>query len=154
MCIRDRAYVDASGDITTTANATVGGTLTGNGATVLKDSTNSTTAFQVQNASGTQLLSVDTSTTPNLLSNGSFEVNATGWAAKGSATIARDTTNAYEGNASLLITTTANANDGASYNVTLTPSTSYTLSVWYKTASSGNNLLVLGRQDILSLIHI
>jgi fibronectin-binding autotransporter adhesin len=70
------AYVDASGDLTATANASVGGTLgvtgnttltgnlTANGAVKLQDATSSTTAFQIQNAAdSTVLLSADTTNT-------------------------------------------------------------------------------------------
>jgi len=134
----------------TTVTSTAGGiveTLSNTGDTI-QSTTNSTTAFQVQNASGTQLLSINTSTTPNLISNGGFEVNATGWAAKGSASISRDTTNEAEGNDSLLINTTANAGDGAQFPVTLSPNTQYTLSLYYKSSTATSNVFVMGRQDV------
>jgi len=71
---------------------------------------------------------VTNNATNNLVTNGSFEVNVTGWAAKGSASApAQNTTYKYIGSASSKVMTTAAANDGTSYNVTLSDSTAYTL---------------------------
>jgi virginiamycin B lyase len=134
--------------LTNNAGATIVASVGSTGNTLFENSANSTTAFQVQNAGGTQLVSVDTSTTPNMISNGGFEVNTTGWTPKGNASLSRDTANQYEGNASLLITTTANAGDGASFNVTLSPNTTYTIGLVSKSSTTTANSLVIGRQDI------
>ena len=114
-----------------------------NAGTTLQSTTNSTTAFQVQNASGAPVLLVD-STTSNLISNPGFEVNTTGWAAAGAGTglaIAQNVTpaNAYYGISSLQITTASSAaNSGAqvtSFTSSITPGT-YTLSFYAKATVS------------------
>ncbi len=83
---------------------------------VLQNVQNSSTAFTVNNSNGGQVFGVDT-TDQNQIANPSFEVNTTGWAAKGAATIVRSTSQQNYGNASLLVTTTAAANDGAQYTL-------------------------------------
>ena len=50
----------------------------------------------------------------NLVTNPSFITNTTGWAATGSATIARVTSDYYFGSASLAVTKAAAANSGVS----------------------------------------
>lgn len=121
-------------------------TIADGGAALLQNSVNSTTAFQVQNASSDQLFNINTSTTPNLLSNPSLELNATGWSAKGSATITRDTTQSYVGNASLKIATTATTNDGVNYPYSLTSDTTYTLSFYAKldSGSAALSTMIVG----------
>lgn len=127
-------------------NLTIGTNTTINNTTSVV--TNSASAFQVQNTVGASALAVDTSTTPNVITNGSFETNTTGWTVKGAASgIARDTTQKYIGNAGMAITTTAAIGDGAKFNYTLSPSTAYTLSFFVKQASGGASFLSYGRQD-------
>lgn len=75
---------------------------------------NSSNAFQVQNSMGTSVFTVDTTDT-SLIANGGFEASQQGWAAKGAATIARDSSQRRSGYASLKITSTAAANDGVQY---------------------------------------
>ncbi|MBA3679480.1 carbohydrate binding domain-containing protein, partial [Candidatus Saccharibacteria bacterium] len=82
----------------------------------LQNVENSTGAFQVNNAVGAQVFNINT-TDQNFVQNSSLEVKTTNWAAKGSATIARSTTQQIDGSASLLVTTTAAANDGAQYTL-------------------------------------
>ncbi len=132
----------------TTATAADVLTIADGGSTTFKTQTNSTTGFQIQNAAGASLFSVDTSTSVNLVTNGHFETDTSGWALKGSATIARTASHQEQGNASLGVTTTAAANDGAKYNLTLTSSTAYTLSFWAKvSATAGANLSFGYAQD-------
>src|SRR3990167_8969582 len=87
----------------------------------------STTAFQVQNSSGSTLFNTNTSTTVQLVSNGNFETSINGWSAKGSSTVSFDSTaaNAKYGSASLKVVTTAAANDGATFNFYQVASTAY-----------------------------
>jgi|GEM_PF-1092700 len=113
-------------------NVAVNGTFAANGDSVFRDAVNSSSAFQIQNNTGTQLINVDTTnpisdltsnTTANLVTNGSFESsNSTnGWAIDGaSVTIAQSTTQKYVGNNSLAITTPATVNRGAKYALTTT----------------------------------
>lgn len=118
---------------------TVGST----GNTLLKNSTDSTTAFQIQNASGTSLLNFDTTTgqtSGNLITNPSFETDTSGWTTRGaSISIARNTTTSFHGVASLAVTTSA-GQQAAVFNVTMSPSTQYTVSMYIYTPSSGYNL--------------
>ena len=123
-------------------------TIANEGAVIFQNSTNSTTAFQVQNASGASLLSIDTSTTSNLISNNSFEVNTTGWAAKNSGALTRITSEKYSGVASLQIVSPGTNNGGASFNYTFTASTQYTLSMYAKLSSGTMTTAVIGRQDV------
>ena len=93
---------------------------------------NNTNALQVQNTAGTQIFNVDTTDT-NLITNPGFEVNSTGWAASGTGSIRRDTSQTYSGIASLKVVSQAAANSGAQYNlnpVETKASTTYTIS-WY-----------------------
>lgn len=71
----------------------------------------------------------------NLLINGGFETNTTGWTLAGTASIARDTTLSKFGTASLKITSTGAANYGAFNAATTISGTTagrvYTASAWY-----------------------
>lgn len=134
-----------------TNNTTVA-TIGTDGATAFKNSTNSTAAFKIQNAIGNDVLNVDT-TTPNMITNASIETNTTGWVGltgntAGDSTLARDTTQAMFGAASLKITTNADINEGAKYNVTLAPSTQYTLTFNAKVSAGSFSTISLGRADI------
>ncbi|HEX4774701.1 MAG TPA: hypothetical protein VH234_04240 [Candidatus Saccharimonadales bacterium] len=104
---------------------------------------NTTTAFQVQNATGSVALNVDTTPLNTLLTNPSFEnTNVSAWAYSGATggSTARTTAQAYIGSAALSVTsgTTATANDGTKYTVgtAISASTTYTLS-WYAKLNSG-----------------
>ena len=135
-------------------NTEVGGTsvfdVSATGTTIHKTSTNSTTAFQVQNSLGAPIFLVDT-TTINIISNPGFEVNITGWAADGAGvTPTRVTTNKYHGQASLQIVTSATANTGvkdATFNSALTTTTQYTLSFYAQASGSNFATLAAGRAD-------
>lgn len=137
----------ASGNVLTLQNngvniATIGNT----GAALFQNSTNSTAAFQIQNAAGQSIINVDTSTTPNLITNGSFEPGTSGWVSKGGSSIAQNGSNSYVGSSSLAVTTSA-ANHGASYAVTLSPNTTYALSFWARQATGSATAVSIGRQD-------
>lgn len=71
----------------------------------------------------------------NLVVNGSFTTNATGWVAEGAGTVVRSTAQDYAGGtASLLVTTAAADGAGAKNNAgtVIAPATAYTLSAWIK----------------------
>src|SRR5437868_11125520 len=102
--------------------------------------------FQVQNAGGTNVLAI---TTVNLVGNGNFESSVSGdlpdgWYAKGGATLSISNTQAKFGSNSMDVVVSATG-DGASYNVPLKPSTTYTLS-FYVGDSSGTNRIKFGDQ--------
>jgi hypothetical protein len=120
----DAAYVQLSSSAASAyseGSMTLQGTITS--PVILQDTTNENTAFSILNASGGQVLSVDTTDT-NLLNNPanpSFEVNTTGWTlhngTSGTTTIARDTSQQKYGIASLLITADAHSGNGARYTL-------------------------------------
>ena len=70
--------------------------------------------------------------TSNLISNGSFETDTSGWSAVGLASIARSTVDKQEGNASLALTSTTSPADSVKYDYPLAPFTTYTLSFQFK----------------------
>ncbi len=102
--------------------------------------------FAVDNGLGSAALDVDTTAGVNLIQNSSFETNplpgsgAGAWTKVGnaSASVARSTTYAYVGSASLQLNTTNNSGDGVEQAITtstgtataLTASTQYYIS-WY-----------------------
>ena len=115
----------------------VGGSLAVQGPAVFETSTNSTVALQVENAAGNNVINVDTTggNQNNLITNGSIESltnigNAGDWQARSGSetTFAQDTTQQFIGDASLKVTTSATAGDGAKQNVSLTNGTTYTVS--------------------------
>lgn len=115
------------------------------GALLLQNKTNSASALQVENAAGTNLLTVSTvHNTSDLITNGNLEQNATGWAADGSSTISRITSQQYVGSASLQVTTTTAAGDGVKYPIQLTANTTYTASFYAKLASGSWNGMEFG----------
>lgn len=98
---------------------------------------NSSDAFQIQNAVGSSALVIDTTSVSSIIANQSFERDTNGWAYSGTpGSIARTTSERYIGNASLSVTTTANADNGVRFTTSNTSptqlaiSTTYTLS-WY-----------------------
>jgi hypothetical protein len=101
--------------------------------------------LQVQNSEFTSVLNVDTTNT-NLITNPSFEVDTTGWALKGSATITRTGSQTYDANNSLQVATTASG-AGARYTYNLAGSTQYTLSFFAKISSGTFTTLAAGRSD-------
>jgi hypothetical protein len=81
------------------------GALLVEGVSTFKNLTNSQNAFQIQNATGSNIINVDTSNldlTPNLITNGDFETSTTGWAIKNSSTsLATSTTQTFSNFSSL-----------------------------------------------------
>jgi hypothetical protein len=148
--------LDVQGSARFSQNVSIDRTLVVSSDTLVKTATNTTTAFQVQNSGGAQLLNVDTTnpvsdlttnSAANLVTNGSIEDgnSTTGWTARGSSTLSQSTTQKYVGNNSLSVVTTAAANDGAKYaltTTTLATNTQYTLTLSAKlggTTSTPNN---------------
>ena len=120
----------------TTSVVTVGSA----GATNFQNSTNSANAFRIQNAGATSLFNIDsTADSINLITNGNFEIDLTGWTDKDSlgdnASISHNTGIGYFGGKSLTIIS-AGTDAGTKYNVTLITSTAYTLT-FYATSGFG-----------------
>lgn len=104
-----------------------------------------TSAFGIQNGSGVGVLRVDTTgEAGNVISNGSVEINSTGWSALGAATATRVTSTATYGEASMQVATTTSANDGIKYDVTLSDSTQYTASFYAKLNSGTFTAMAMG----------
>jgi hypothetical protein len=113
---------------------------------ILQNSSNSSNAFQVQNAAGVQIFNVSTDQTNDLVLNPGFEVNTAGWSLRGSATnMLRDTGVSYAGVASgkVTVTTAAGGADGIKYSLPTNPTTlmtntaGYTLSFYAKINGAG-----------------
>ncbi|OGL34495.1 hypothetical protein A3F05_01735 [Candidatus Saccharibacteria bacterium RIFCSPHIGHO2_12_FULL_47_17] len=137
-------------------NGTGPQTFTGNnkftGTGLFQNAADSATAFQVQNAAGINLTQVDTTTdTANLITNGSLEVDTTGWTARGSSTISRTTSSPtpYLGLGQLKAVTTAAANDGAKYAYALASTTQYSLTGFARldSGSAAMATFQMGRAD-------
>ncbi len=98
--------------------------------------TNSTTAFQVQNAVGSTALSVDTTSLNSLIVNGNAEgTDISAWASKQNATVTRDSTESYIGSNSIktVLGGSPAANDGVKYTPSPVLSAStYSLSFYMK----------------------
>jgi hypothetical protein len=108
-------------------------------------------ALTVRDSKATAVLNVSTIDTGNMVTNPSFELNATSWSAVGGSTaIARDTSQSYVGNAALSATTSATANAGAAFTTgnnaptVLAINTQYTLS-WFAKLSGGSFTDIKGR---------
>jgi hypothetical protein len=144
--------ISVSGNANFSQNAEISGNLGVNGAATFQNSANSTTAFQIQNASSSQLFNVDTSTTPNLLtSNPDFENSSvTSWVGKlGTETVARTTSTSWQGNAALSVTEPASAaaNSGVKYVQALSATTTYALSAYVKTQTGTISTFEIGRAE-------
>ena len=126
-----------------------GGTAYGTGTpggVIVKNDANSATAFQIQNAAGTNQLKMGTSapaTLPNLATNGSIEQDTTGWSARTGTTMARTSTYAYKGNYSLSADTNANS-EGVNYAITLSSSTQYTATFLTRVSAGSGAILEFG----------
>jgi hypothetical protein len=117
---------------------------TSTGSAYFENSTNSTSAFQIENSSAQPIFLVDT-TTNNLVKNPGFETGTTGWACTGTCTggLIQNTTksNVYAGQASLEIVLGA-ASSGANTSTftTSTPAGSYELSFYASASASLSGL--------------
>jgi hypothetical protein len=115
----------------------ISGNIGANGQVMLQNLSNSTTALTVANSSGTGLITVDTTADAgNLVTNGSFEQNTTGWSPRGSSTLSQSSANYVVGSKSLDISTTATSNDGAKYPMSFTNGTVYYVSFYEKSGSA------------------
>ncbi|HEV2403395.1 MAG TPA: hypothetical protein VGS08_04290 [Candidatus Saccharimonadales bacterium] len=146
----------AGGNITLSAGAAGAGAGSSGaaGSVIVKNQSNSTTAFQVQNSVGSPLFVVDTTDTTNLLSYPGFEVVSggvpTGWAKVGSPTTFIQNTNksfVYHGLGSLEIVTTTSGQGATTSSFTTAPISGSTNTVsFYAMMGSGtlaaNNLTV------------
>jgi trimeric autotransporter adhesin len=136
----------------TTFTATTGGTVlsaNNSGATV-KSNTNTLTAFQVQNSSGTSVFNINTlSSGLNLIPNSSVEQNINNWVAKATPTTGPIWDNAAGsanfGSGALKFINDA-AGDGAAYSFPFKASTQYSLSFYAKASVSSG--FTIGRQDV------
>ena len=118
------------------------------GGSLFKPGTDQATTFQVQNAAAANIFTVDTSITPNLITNGDLEGGTTtGWTAKGSSTITQSNAHQWQGNNALSVATTTAADDGAYYNYTFGATTQYTLSLYAKLSGGSITDVNIGRQD-------
>jgi hypothetical protein len=116
-----------------------------NAGDLIQTTTNSTIAFQVQNASSVPIFVVDTSTTSNLVSNPGFEVNtSTGWTytnATGTQNLTK--ANTYHGQASNSVNITL-AGGGANvtgFTAAITPA-QYTFSFYAQKGTNTGTLSV------------
>ncbi len=144
--------INIGGSIGVGGNAQVTGNFGASGQVLLQNTTDSTTAFQIQNATtsnNAQLFLADT-TNVNLLANSSAETDALNWAiTTGSgAAPSSSATNALFGTKSLQANTSATTNAGVKYNTTtlLSASTTYSLS-FYAKIDSGTFTVQAGRSD-------
>lgn len=128
----------------TTATAADVFTIADGGNATFQSQTNSTSAFLIQNAAGAQAIKVDTTAdSGNLVTNGSFEVNTSGWAGRGTGSVSRITSSSFSGVGAMSVTTSA-ANDGAKYNLTLAVSTQYTINFMAQAVGSGFSTMNYG----------
>jgi N-acetylneuraminic acid mutarotase len=142
-----------AGSETIKQSLTVGDSLTVNGSAQIKNTVNSPSAFQIQNASGVNNIAV---TTVNLIANTTFESGitnvdnaVTGWSKKlGSETsLKNQASNAQFGTNSMELVTTTTAQQGAKYSYNFLASTQYTLSFYAKVSSGSFATLTFGRTD-------
>ena len=108
---------------------------------------NSTSAFQVENATSEPVFLVDDTSLTNIVSNPGFEASTTGWTADGSGGITQSLTQHYHGLASLRISTPATANTGAytnSFSTAITSSTQYTFSFYALDGGTAFSTLTAG----------
>ena len=87
----------------------------------------------------------------NLITNGGFETNTTGWSTTSpgawiasGGTLTRITSDAKFGDAAARIVVTNQQFRGAAFAVTLSPTTTYTVSFWYKGTQVNGAALFLG----------
>jgi hypothetical protein len=120
-----------------------------NSGNIVQTNTNSATAFGVKNSAGITLLGVDTNTNSpnNLVTNPSFET-ATMWTAKngsGTSATSQVSSTVYNGSNAMQVATSSTAtNAGASFTVTLTLNTTYTLSLYVKASATNFSTFQMG----------
>ena len=116
-----------------------------NGQITAKPVSDTASALSIQNASSEKLVGLDTTANSvNLVTNGSFETNTTGYAARTGCTLSRASAIGLFGAASGQCVNTATAGAGVNYNLTLTAGQQYTVSFYAKIASSTMSTLDFG----------
>jgi hypothetical protein len=132
-------------------NATAVATVADGGATTFENTSNSTSAFQIQNASASTLLNVDTSTTVNLLpENASNFETGMGWSTLGSGvTVTQNSgdVTALYGSNTMKIVTTAAGPTGVQYAQSFTSGTQYIISAFAMLASGSMGSYRMGYHD-------
>jgi trimeric autotransporter adhesin len=142
-----------SSDITdngTTVSVGSGVSFLSQGQSTFAASTNSSTAFQVQNASGNSII-LGSTVTSNLVATSTLTSStATNWSAKGGgSTVTGDPTSPYENLASIKAAVTS-ANSGmqtSNFSAAITTSTQYQLT-FYAKCNITINSFTYGHQDI------
>lgn len=136
--------VGIAGPLLVTGNVSLSGPIVSS--VLLQNTVNSNSAFQIQNASSTNLVNVSTiSTNQNLVTNPSFESNTTGWAVVGGSTLSTTSTDAKSGTQALSVAASATNPSGTSYTYFYKPNTTYTLSFWARVSSSSISTFEFGR---------
>ncbi len=111
------------------------------GSVLSKTTSDSSTAFQIQNTASEQILNLDTTANAsNLVTNASFETDTSGWAARTGCTLTRVTSASLFGAASGRCVNTATTGAGLNYNKTLSATTNYTLSFYAKASATMSTL--------------
>ncbi len=119
------------------------------GQTTIQTSTDNSSAFVIRNQDAEDVLVAGTSDLyTNLIPNSSFESGVSGWASKGGAGAPTQSTAQKLYGANSMSFTTTGANQGASYDVTLTPSTQYTLTAFVRISTGTVSAFIMGRQDV------
>jgi hypothetical protein len=148
----------SSGALTlTSATAATWGTSAGNltlnsgGSVNIENSTNSSTAFALQNSTGNFVLSGGT-TTANILTNSSFDSNILNWSSKGTTSsflLDTSTSNEYTGLGSLKATASAVSSgmQTSAFTTSILASTQYQVT-FYAKCSSSITTFTYGRQDV------
>lgn len=102
-----------------------------------------------ENTASAPELTVSSNLGSNLLSNGNFETNTTGWAQKGTATLTRlaytTALPSFNGSFHMSIATTA-ANSGAQFAYTFATNTTYSLTMTLR-GLAAYSTIAIGRQD-------
>ncbi len=102
--------------------------------------------LQVQNsAAGNSNILTVSQNNSNLITNPSFDIDTTGWAAVGSGTISTLAAPAgFSGGNAANVGTTALANDGVKFNYSLAASTTYSLSVYARVSAGSMSTFQIG----------
>jgi parallel beta-helix repeat protein len=132
-----------------------GKSFTANGPATFQGSVTQAAAFQVLTPSGTPLIAADT-TTPNLITNSSFETNMTNWVSKvptaggGSSTLSQTSAQQYHGYDSLQAITATAGGYGvqtSSFTSAITTATQYEVTFMAR-CSVSIGTFTYGRQDV------
>ncbi|HSW99574.1 MAG TPA: carbohydrate binding domain-containing protein, partial [Patescibacteria group bacterium] len=131
----------ANGGIIATTTGTGSISLNSGASIIAKSTTNNNAAFQIQNTAAETVLGVDTTANAaNLVTNPSFETNTTNWSQRTGCALSRVGTTVAFGAWSGDCLTSATANAGVNYALTLSSSTQYTMSFYAKASGSFSTL--------------